>query len=245
MEKVCLIKQPAGIGDIFFCQKIAKLVLSKGNYNKIIWPVVQQYSYLNEYMGTEQIDFCSEQDDFMHKDLYHSNYLQIYKTDDVVYVPLFTSDRVITLPNPRAHGHMKYKFCNMSCQNWKDYFDFKRNYDREKALVERLGVDINEKYNIVNKNYGTFPDYLTREDVEPNNNYKNVYMDFYDDVRLFDWLTLFENAHEIHTMECGVHYLLEKLNLENVFIYSKFFAHADDDFSYMKDHCSEKWTYIK
>ena len=35
--KPCLIKQPAGIGDVFFCQKIARIMMQHGY--KIIWPL--------------------------------------------------------------------------------------------------------------------------------------------------------------------------------------------------------------
>ena len=35
--KPCLIKQPAGIGDIFFCQKIARYMAYHGY--QIIWPL--------------------------------------------------------------------------------------------------------------------------------------------------------------------------------------------------------------
>jgi hypothetical protein len=70
-------------------------------------------------------------------------------------------------------------------------------------------------------------------------------MEFYDDVNLFDWIKVFENAKEIHTVETSVYYILEKLNLENVYIYAKPTPqNRANDFSYMKDHCSKKWKYI-
>jgi hypothetical protein len=70
-------------------------------------------------------------------------------------------------------------------------------------------------------------------------------MEFYDDVNLFDWIKVFENAKEIHTVETSVYYILEKLNLENVHIYAKPTPqNRANDFSYMKDHCSKKWKYI-
>ncbi len=48
-DKVCIIKQPAGIGDIFFCQKIAQSVLADTDCVKVIWPVSSIYSYLKDY----------------------------------------------------------------------------------------------------------------------------------------------------------------------------------------------------
>lgn len=56
-DKVCIIKQPAGIGDIFFCQKIAQSVREETEYKKVIWPVASTYSYLKDYMIAEDVEF--------------------------------------------------------------------------------------------------------------------------------------------------------------------------------------------
>ena len=51
-------------------------------------------------------------------------------------------------------------------------------------------------------------------------------------------------------METGVYYILDKMGLDNVYIYSKYTSqwnperHLPDDFSYMKDHCNPKWRYV-
>ena len=46
--KPCLIKQPAGIGDIFFCQKIARYMMHHG-YD-VIWPVLPSISWIKDYI---------------------------------------------------------------------------------------------------------------------------------------------------------------------------------------------------
>ena len=38
-QNTCLIRQPAGIGDIIFTHKIAKLILKKGDYKKTMGPI--------------------------------------------------------------------------------------------------------------------------------------------------------------------------------------------------------------
>ena len=40
-NKVCLIRQPSGLGDIFFSQKIAQMWID-GGY-KVVWPVEDHY----------------------------------------------------------------------------------------------------------------------------------------------------------------------------------------------------------
>jgi len=74
MSKICLIKQPAGIGDIFACLKIAKTIQAETEYNRVIWPVASVYSYLNEYLIANDILFCKEEDSFDFKSVYTSSH---------------------------------------------------------------------------------------------------------------------------------------------------------------------------
>lgn len=254
MEKICLIRQPAGIGDILFCQKIAKVIQKETNYKKIIWPVSEQYSYLKDYLDENDIEFPMETEDFPFKEVYRNGGMYMIEDDKYLFVPLDTSSFIEGQckchNNSRAHGHMKYNFCNVSYDNWFDHFQIQRNYNRENELVKFLDIDLNEPFNLINSNCGTYPNYLTTQRISPTNNHKNVYMNFYDQFNIFDWMGLFERAQEIHTMECGVYYILQKMNLDNVFIYSKYTSEWDggknreDDFSYMKDHCNKNWKYI-
>ena len=245
--KLALIRQPAGIGDIFFTQKIAKLLL-KSRCNKILWPVISEYNYITDYIGHDRIEYVNENDEFDFKQIYSSSINQLYESDELIYIPLQHADQTVTLPDYRAHGHIKYKFCNnLSHNNWKEYFNLKRNYNRENNLIDRLNLDLNEQYNLINSNYGSPPNFLTRKDIQPNNNYKNVYMNFLEDIHIFDWLRIAENATEIHTMETSLCYLLEKINLINVFVYSKYTANNNkkDDFGYIKSNYSSYWTYVR
>ena len=257
MKKYCIIKQPAGFGDILFCQKIAKVLQENTEYTEVIWPVAPVYSYIQEYMGGNGIHFPSEDDNFPFKEVWQSGHYQCLKSDDFIFIPLQSSD--MTIPqctchgSRRAHGHIKYNFVNIDYHDWKDYVSFKRFEDRENSLVQHLELDLNEPFNLINNSCGTLPPYgycEYRENIKPNNNYKNVYMKPIEGYSLFDWCKVFEHAYEIHTMETGVWYVLDKLGLENVYIYSKYTSdwnpekHLPDDFSYMKDNCNPNWKLI-
>ena len=85
--KVCLIKQPSGIGDILFCQKIAKVIQQTTEYKQIIWPVAPVYSYLSEYMGDDDLHFPSDDSDFAFKEVYESGSVQAIKPDDFLFLP--------------------------------------------------------------------------------------------------------------------------------------------------------------
>lgn len=248
MSKICLIKQPCGIGDIFYCLKIARVIQAATEYKKVIWPVASTYSYVGYYI--DGIEFCTEEEPFPYKELYSSNILQIIQNEDVLYIPLQTSDRLMNKClchgdnfSSRVFGHIKYNFCGISYDDWLDYFEFKRDRPREDELFQKLGLDEKTPYNVVNRAYGTFPHFLTRDDIEPQNGYKNVEMHFYEGVTLFDWIKVLEVAAEIHTVETSLTYLLEKLGLKKVWAYSRY-RNVLEDFSIIQTNNTKTWKYI-
>lgn len=227
MSKICLIKQPAGLGDILFCQKIAKVIQANTDYTKVIWPVASVYAYLTQYVLGEGIHFCDVEHEFDYKEIYLSNTVNIINTEKLLYLPLESANYVMHVckchQDPLSMGPMKYDFCKIPYADWLDYVAFKRNIAREKRLIERLNLDLSHPYNLINNHYGTFPHFLRREDfAPPKNQYRNIHMNFYEDTTLFDWIQIFENAAEIHTMDTSVTYILQRLGLENVTVYSRF-----------------------
>ena len=86
------------------------------------------------------------------------------------------------------------------------------------------------------------PIIVTERDIQM----ERTYMEFYNDIHLFDWLTIAENAKQIHTMETSLCYLLEKIGLTNVHVYSKYTVDSGiDDFNYIKSNYSDEWTYVR
>lgn len=245
MDKVCLIKQPAGIGDIIFCQKIAKTIQQTTEYKRVIWPVSNQYDYIDFYMGSSDLVFCNESSDFPYKELYGSS--EVIQTNEVYYLPLQNADsmldRCLCHGNHLAHGHIKYNICRLPYSDWKDFFEFKRDFEREELLKKSLSLQEGEPYVVVNRNYGTYPSFKTRDDIFIDSGIRQIAMDFYENVNLFDWVGILLGATEIHTVETSLCYILEKLNVQNVSVYSRY-PNTNDDFSYMRDHCNSKWIFI-
>ena len=66
-NKKCLIKQPIGLGDIFYLQKAARTLMSLGY--EIIWPVRDDIIWVSEYIP--DINFCKLSEDFPYKDIYY------------------------------------------------------------------------------------------------------------------------------------------------------------------------------
>jgi len=241
MDKVAIINQPAGLGDIIFCQKIAYRAINEFGCDKVLWPILDVYNYLPNYILQKNVFFLGQSEII-------NMGTSIINDDKLLYIPLVSSDLVTPNYDSRAHGHIKYKFFhNTDYSDWKDYFKIVRNFNRENDLIKFLNLDITQPYNFINCNFGTPPNHLSNKNITPNNNYNNVYMDIIPGFTIFDWLTIIENSSEIHTMETSLYYILEKLGIEkNVYIYSKYkFQHNQyDDYGYMKNHCSKKWNYV-
>lgn len=241
MDKTCYIQQPAGLGDILFCQKIAYRAINDFGCNKVIWPVSYVYGYLSDYIFNDKVIFDPQE----RLPIYDN---KIINNENFLYIPLQTCDNLVPYHDSRANGHIKYKFFyDTDYLDWKNYFTLKRNLDRELKLVKLLNIDISKPYNFINPSYGTPPGHVKNNNIKPNNEFPNVYMEIIPNVNIFDWLTIIENAKEIHTVETSLYYILEKLNIEdNVYIYSKY-KHSNpsynDDYEYMKSHCSKKWNY--
>ena len=57
METV-IIFQPAGIGDIFYCLKIAYYIsFFDKNVKTIEWPVIDEFSYIKDYIKIPKLKF--------------------------------------------------------------------------------------------------------------------------------------------------------------------------------------------
>jgi len=250
MSKICYINQPAGLGDILFCIKIAQEAKKIYGCNKIIWPVSFVYKEISSYVKSEDLEFTTD------LNLLPSQHFQIINNENFIYLPLSTSDQVIDknilrkLQYPNyVHGYIKYLFCNIcNWQNWDNYFEIKRNFSKEEELFCKLNIKKGEKYNLINKNFGTPPNFLRHEAIKPNNNNKNIEMFISDEYNIFDWLTVIENADEIHTIETSLCYIIEKLKMENKkYVYSRLKYNNPsfyDDYIYMKDYAKCKWIYM-
>jgi len=70
---VCVINQPAGLGDIFYSQKIAKEILKCNKANKIIWPVLDHFIYLKNYLEYNGIEYIEQSKFTIPKDSFEVN----------------------------------------------------------------------------------------------------------------------------------------------------------------------------
>lgn len=252
MNKICLIYQPCGLGDILFIQKICKEWKSKGF--EIILPVVYELEWLNNYIdGVSFISWDDKDNKLTHLDTLPSHVSFPYKekynpygklefSDDFVYLNFFTP------PQGRVM-EFKYRLLNMDYSDWADYLTFNRNIEKENELFYNvLGLKDGDDYVFINRNYQTRPNVLTFDRISNNpsnyNNKKIVELSILDGFTLFDWCKVLENASEIHMIETSLNYMLESPQMRdkitnNLYLYHRYGSFYEVDYLFKLP-----WKYI-
>lgn len=218
--KTCLIKQNAGIGDIFLCQKIAKLIQKETSYKNIIWPVLPEFSWIKDYLIDENINYINEELEFPYKNIYELNYIKPLRNEELLYIPLYKSSWFL-------EGEVmetKFKVINSTSENWQDFFTFKRNYEKENDLFyNKLNLTDETEFILINRRYST-KDYNGNisHKIENNKNIKTINLSYIDNYTLFDWCKVFEKAQEIHSVNTSINFILEKLKTtDKLFMYKR------------------------
>ena len=235
MSKICLIKQPAGIGDIFFTQKIANHFISQGY--EVVWPVIEQFEFIKDYIKVDGLTFINENKDFPNKNLYFHGYNKPMEvSEDFLYLPIQHFDR--NFPNDSVM-HSKYKMMNMDYSDWLNYFTFERNLQREENLINHYNAQ-DKEFVFVNRMYGSPPDSKPCPHMGQFEN--SIEMEYLGWDNLFDWIGLLLKAKHIYTVETSILYIISKLGLKNVTVYSR---HNPPSFHQVEHIFDKDLIYIK
>jgi len=204
MKKYCIIKQPIGIGDVFYLQKFAHIIKNCGY--EILWPLRDDVIWIKDYV--DGINFCKLSDNFLGKEYFNSGHPFI-ETDDFIFI----SPDGFQLQGKRIM-ESKYLMIDESDHDWYDYFKFTRNLEKEDDLYYNiLGLKDDSEYVFLN-NMASVD--VRTSDVLDDLKFESptVNLQIIDGYTLFDWCKVFENALEIHTVHTGINYILDKLNLK-------------------------------
>jgi hypothetical protein len=230
-----LIKQPAGLGDIFFTQKITHTLAE--HYNcRVTWPILDEFIWVKDYLIAPNVDFVPLSSDFKYKEVYEQPISDIIEIEDsCLYLPLQHADWQI----PGSVMEAKYKMVNMDFDDWADYFDFNRNEGRERDLFDLLELT-EENYIVTNRYFGSGKEGVCTQ-INFNTPLKVVEVDNIPGFTLFDWSYIMQCALQIHTVDTSWCYLFEKLELENgVNMYSRY---TPSNWMHIKNLFKSKWVY--
>lgn len=235
------INQPCGLGDIFFCQKIAYL-LTENSKNKVIWPINDNLLYIKDYIkNNTNIIFIPLSSDFKFKE-YFNEFISDALQDDSgdIYLPIKNSNFKLSGPNMMS----KYKFINGTIENWKDYFNFERNIEKENNLYYNiLNLTDESIYNVINKQYGTLPNIAIKNEVQSDNSFININIEPLSNISVFDWCKVLENAQNIFTVDTCFMFIIEKLKFKyniNLNVWSR---HTPTNFEDVVNLFSKNWNF--
>lgn len=208
-KKMCLINQPAGLGDILFCLKIAYHYHNLGY--TICWPTIDAYhETLKKYIDCP-FDFVIKMSDGI------VNGQQLMAFPDNKHA-IFSNDYVY-LPLDACHMYIggrimeaKYRMAQIpSYKDWKDFFNIKRDRVKEEELFQKFNLKEDEEYALVNNWYGSPPGSLKMYADLKNINIKKVEVDYLEGYSIFDWSKIIEHATEICITDSSMALLVEKL----------------------------------
>ena len=229
--KPCLIKQPAGIGDIFFCQKIARYMMHHG-YD-VIWPVLPSISWIKDYI--KDIDFPPVEDEFPMKEVYEQGAGYVIEKNGA-FISTATADMT---HNDGKIMTSKYSMLGMDWEGWQDCFLFERNLDKENDLYYNiLGLKDDSEYVFVSNLYNTE---IRDSKFIPHEQFDIpvVELKIVDGFTLFDWSKVLEKAKKIYTVNTAINYLIDVLDTsydENVIYANSEQNKTEIDYLFRKPH---------
>lgn len=236
-DKICIVRQPAGLGDILFCQKIVYKIKEKYNLN-VIWPVSKEYSSIESDINSPA-KFCSIDADFPFKNLFGQK--NIINNDKILYIPLQDADQYYP---GLCMMDSKYKFVGLKYNDWQLYLHLNRDKDKEQNLKRELGISKGEDYVILNKTYGSLSaPAICRYLLNFKSKFKIIELKKIEGYSLFNWSLVLEQAKEIHTVDTSLMYIMEKLNITGkMFCYSRYFPPSFHDVTHL---FKNNWIYVK
>lgn len=249
--KTALIRQPAGLGDIFWIQPIIDHIASRGF--EVIYPVCDHYyDMLISNIRTKNSNFIreSELDGKLLESYTQTTHIiednfEYYPFDCISH-PKYDSFR----PEYALHNIMlgKYQFYNefnpefdIESVDWRNSTTIIRNVDREAQYEQSIGL-CDDEFIWVNRAFGTPPGIVIR-DMEFSGNFRVVE----NDSRLtnvFDCCGILEKSKEIHTVETCFCYIVELLDVKaELNLYSRKINGQDQhiDFSYIDNVFKKNW----
>ena len=180
MDKICIMNQPEGLGDILYTQKIGYHFQDQGY--EIYWPVNSSYKDMGEYIRNfnyfdnwpEKPSVCISQGfkeaglpeeackvyhqyngskGIIHEQEFGDKLIKFVPTNHLQHIEPANPE---VMPNPGTIMKRKYAFVGISDHDWQDYLHIDRNEEKENQLFyDILKLHDGEEYALVNTMFGT------------------------------------------------------------------------------------------
>ena len=220
--KPCIIKQQAGVGDVFFLQKIAHMYRHSGH--EIIWPLRDNIFWISEYIS--DITWYKLSEWMMDSRSKIFNYAGFADNEEFVYIDCSTADRTFNT-DPTRIMSAKFGLVGFDHKDWGNYFKFNRKKDKEDELYyDVLGLKDDSEYSYVND--------IVHTDIRKTGRLSNIEYEYpvvdnriVEGFTLFDWSKVLMNAKEIHTIPTAVCFIVDVIDTK-----AKVFYYPNDERQY-------------
>jgi len=195
--------QSYGLGDIIFCMSIINKWINDGCH--VIWSVEPVYLPIAKHFPWIIL---------IDKNLLNINYniKETVTTGNAKIIPLRWSNDIQKVSYDFVMSS-KYDMMDLNWKEWKKGFSCNRDYESEhKLYFDVLGLQLNEKYNLISEHYQTAG--KIHSPLHVDNGLKNVQMKFINGFTMFDWLTVMQNATTIHAVASSNIYLFELYEMD-------------------------------
>ena len=173
---------------------------------KIIWPLRPDIHWIQRYI--KDIWFPMTTDEFPMKDIFFRGAGAVVEEGGAFISPA-TADMT---HNDRKIMSSKFSMVGLDHSDWKDYFKFERNTEKEDELYyDILGLKDDSEFVFINNLYNT--DIRDCELLSPENyNLPAVELKIIEGFTLFDWCKVLEKAKSVFTINTSINYLIDVLD---------------------------------
>lgn len=240
--KIIVVVQPFGLGDIIFCQALAREWVAEGH--TVIWPVEEHYigiqkhfqniTIINKYYAEKELGIDFEKRDFHQHKLPNGRMVEVF--------PLRWSVEYCKVPYSDCMKS-KYMMFKRDWTSWKN-FDWDRDYYMEVLLMQKLNIHLGDRYNLISEHF-------TQEGgksvmiTPPDNGLRNIYLTQIEAFTLLDWSMIIEGAETISAVGSSINYLIELLECKakEIHLYPrKPMENNFENYDYILD--KERYNYI-
>jgi len=218
-----------GIGDIIFCQTLANDWIAEGH--EVVWGVQPEWvsDLQRAYPKVQFVDKASLPISYESQSEHDSHGYRV--------IPLRWSVEIMKTSYIDCMK-TKYSMFNQHYMRWKEGAMWQRSVERERALFDKLGLNIGESYVVVNETYQS--DYKGHKTIQHNAGCRTVKMRTIPGFSIFDWALVLERAKEIHTVSTSLFYILEMLDLRQpIHLYPR---NTDPRFDHIKYLFTKPYT---
>lgn len=216
------VKQAFGLGDILFLSPLIQEIEKDGNIEEIYWKIKDEYYWVKDYLEFYKVTFIKESNNnFLFEEFQTLNFEQSFH-----------------IVGGRDCMESKYNLVKAPLEIWRN-ISFKRNFEKEAELLQKLNISENEEFIFVNNNFAD-PNLKYSTNINVETNLRIITLEYLEGFTLLDWMSVLQQAKEIHTVSTSLYFVIEGIGrTEGLHLYPR--KPFDKDFTPIISLLHPKW----